>query len=83
METWEKQQGSDDPKYKRLDVVLAQIDSYMDSVHARPNLMDQSKTNATCYDCHDAHNVGTVGSATRADYRQHNPQVCGRCHSEQ
>jgi len=83
METWEEQQGSDDPEYKRLDVVLAQIDSYMDSVHARPNLMDQSKTNATCYDCHDAHNVGTIGSATRADYRQHNPQICGRCHTEE
>jgi predicted CXXCH cytochrome family protein len=83
METWKRQQGSDDPKYKRLDVVLAQIDSYMNSVHARPNLMDQSKTNATCYDCHDAHNVGTIGSAARADYRQHNPQICGRCHGEQ
>ncbi len=83
METWEKQQGSNDPQYERLDVVLAQIDSYMDSVHARPNLMDQSKTNATCYDCHDAHNVGTVGSAARDDYRQHNPQVCGRCHTEE
>ena len=83
MKTWEQQQGSDDPKYKRLDVVLAQIDSYMDSVHARPNLMDQSNTNATCYDCHDAHNVGTVGSATRAEYRENNPKICGRCHSKQ
>jgi predicted CXXCH cytochrome family protein len=63
--------------------VLAQIDSYMDSVHARPNLMDQSKTNATCYDCHDAHVVGTVGSIARAEYRQRNPEVCGRCHTEQ
>ena len=83
MNTWKSQQGSDNPRYKRLDVVLAQIDSYMDSVHARPNLMDQSKTNATCYDCHDAHNVGTVGSAARAEYRRHNPDVCGRCHSQQ
>jgi len=83
MNTWKEQQGSDDPKYKRLDVVLMQIDRYMRSVHARPNLMDQSKTNATCYDCHDAHNVGTVGSAARAEYRQRNPEVCGRCHTEQ
>ncbi len=83
MNTWEAQQGSDDPKYQRLDVVLAQIDSYMDSVHARPNLMDQSKTNATCYDCHNAHKVGTIGSAARADYRNRNPEVCGRCHAQQ
>jgi predicted CXXCH cytochrome family protein len=83
MKTWEAQQGSDDPEHERLDVVLAQIDSYMRSVHARPNLMDQSKTNATCYDCHDAHNIGTIGSAARAAYRQRNPEVCGRCHTRQ
>jgi cytochrome b subunit of formate dehydrogenase len=83
MNTWKAQQGSDAPQYKRLDVVLAQIDSYMRSVHARPNLMDQSKTNATCYDCHDAHNVGTIGSAARAEHRQRNPEVCGRCHTEE
>jgi cytochrome b subunit of formate dehydrogenase len=83
METWESQQGSEDPQYRRLDVVLAQIDSYMNSVHARPNLMDQSKTNATCYDCHNAHNVGTIGSAARAEHRHQNPEVCGRCHSEE
>ena len=83
LKTWEKQQGSKNPKYQRLDVVLAQIDSYMRSVHARPNLLDQSKTNATCYDCHDAHNIGTIGSAARAEHRQKNPEVCGRCHAEQ
>ena len=84
MNTWEAQRSGDaDPKYQRLDVVLAQIDSYMRSVHARPNLMDQSKTNATCYDCHDAHNVGTVGSAARAEHRSRNPEVCGRCHTNE
>lgn len=83
MKTWEQQQGEKDPKYKRLDVVLAQIDSYMNSVHARPNLMDQSKTNATCYDCHDAHNIGTIGSAARVEYRNNEAEICGRCHSEQ
>ena len=62
---WEEQQGSLDPKYKRLDVVMKQIDSYMHSVHARPSRKDQSRTNATCYDCHDAHNIGTLGSDPR------------------
>ena len=82
-EKWKEQLGSDDPKYKRLDVVISQIDSYMRSIHARPNLKDQSRTNATCYDCHDAHNIGTIGSIQRAEHRQKNPEVCGRCHEEQ
>ena len=83
MKTAEAQRGSDDPKYKRLDVVLAQIEGYMASVHARPSLMDQSRTNATCYDCHDAHAIGTLGSAARAEHRSQNPDVCGRCHKKQ
>ncbi len=83
LKTAEAQKDSDDPKYKRLDVVLAQIEGYMASVHARPNLMDQSRTNATCYDCHDAHAIGTLGSAARADHRSQNPDVCGRCHKEE
>jgi len=80
---WEAQQGEEDPEYQRLDVVVEQIESYMRSVHARPNLMDQSKTNATCYDCHEAHTIGTIGSAARADHRQRNPEVCGRCHEDE
>jgi cytochrome b subunit of formate dehydrogenase len=83
MKISEAQEGSDDPQYKRLDVVLKQIDGYMASVHARPNLLDQSRTNATCYDCHDAHAIGTVGSAARAEHRLMNPDVCGRCHEDQ
>ena len=83
MMTAEAQRGSDDLKYKRLDVVLAQIDGYMESVHARPSLLDQSRTNATCYDCHEAHAIGTLGSTARAEHRQQNPEVCGRCHAKQ
>ena len=78
-----EQEGVEDPQYKRLDVVVEQIDSYMRSVHARPNIKDQSKTNATCYDCHDAHNIGTIGSAARAEHRQQNAYVCGKCHEQQ
>ncbi len=78
-----EQAGVEDPQYKRLDVVVEQIESYMRSVHARPNIQDQSKTNATCYDCHDAHNIGTIGSAARAEHRQQNAHVCGKCHEEQ
>jgi cytochrome b subunit of formate dehydrogenase len=80
---WEEQQGSADPKYKRLDVVLDQIDSFMHSVHARPSKKDQSRTNATCYDCHEPHNIGTLGSQQRAEHRLKNPEVCGRCHEKE
>jgi cytochrome b subunit of formate dehydrogenase len=79
----EVQHGSAAPEYRRLDAVLAQIDGYMSSVHARPNLLDQSRTNATCYDCHHGHDIGTVGSAARAEHRSRNHEVCGRCHEEQ
>jgi len=83
LKTAELQQDRGDSDYRRLDVVLAQIDGYMNSVHARPNLLDQSRTNATCYDCHDAHAIGTVGSSARAEHRARNHEVCGRCHEEQ
>jgi cytochrome b subunit of formate dehydrogenase len=83
LKTAELQYGSTDPEYRRLDVVLSQIDGYMASVHARPNLLDQSKTNATCYDCHDGHDIGAVGSAARAEHRAKIHEVCGRCHEEQ
>lgn len=81
--TWAKATDPEDPKYERLGVVVDQIASFMRSVHARPSTLDQSRTNATCYDCHDAHNVGALGSQQRADYRLANPQVCGRCHEAQ
>ncbi len=81
--TSEDQKDNPDPKYKRLNVVLEQIDSYMDSVHARPSAADQTKTNAACHDCHDAHNVSTIGSIQRAEHRLANPEVCGKCHEKQ
>jgi cytochrome b subunit of formate dehydrogenase len=79
----EEQKGSTDPKYKRLDIVMEQVESYMHSVHAQPNIDDQSKTNASCYNCHDAHNIGTLGSEARAEHRLQNPEVCGKCHEKQ
>jgi cytochrome b subunit of formate dehydrogenase len=55
----------------------------MNSIHARPNREDQSRTNATCYDCHDAHYVYPQGSTVRADWRLNLPNVCGKCHAGQ
>ncbi len=76
-------QGIEEPKHKRLDVIVEQIESYMRSIHARPNIKDQSRTNATCYNCHEAHNIGTIGSAVRAQHRQQNAYVCGHCHKQE
>ena len=81
--TIEEQKDQADPKYKRLGVVMEQTESYMHSIHAKPNIADQSKTNATCYDCHDPHNIGTKGSEARAEHRLQNPEVCGTCHEKE
>jgi hypothetical protein len=77
------QKDSPDPQYKRLGIVVEQMESYMHSVHAQPRKKDISKINATCYDCHDAHNIGTLGSMQRAEHRLKNPEVCGRCHEKE
>lgn len=82
-QTYEEQKDDPDPKYKRLNVVLDQVESYEHSVHARPNKDDPSKPNAYCNDCHDVHNIGTEGSEQRAEHRQMNPEVCGKCHEDQ
>lgn len=82
-ETWEKHKNDPGDKHERLKVVNEQIDSFMQSIHAQPSKLDQSHTNATCYDCHDAHNVGELGSIQRAEKRLKNPEVCGRCHEKE
>ncbi len=65
---------------EKLGMVKQQIDRYMKSIHARPNIEDQSRTNATCYNCHDAHYVYPQGSTVRAEWRLNIPNVCGKCH---
>lgn len=80
---WEKHKNDPDDKHKRLKVVNEQIDNFLGSVHARPSKIDQSKTNATCYDCHEGHNVRALGSMQESEYRLKNPEVCGRCHEDQ
>ncbi|MGD8569791.1 MAG: cytochrome c3 family protein, partial [Gammaproteobacteria bacterium] len=77
-----KREGKTD-EYPRLRVVVAQIDSYMGSVHARPNIEDQSRTNATCYNCHNAHYIFPKESMERVERRLDIPNVCGKCHTKQ
>ncbi len=82
-EKWEEDQKRETPEHERLGVVMEQIDSYMHSVHARPNREDQTRTNAACHDCHEPHNIGTIGSEALAEHRLKNPEVCGRCHEKE
>jgi cytochrome b subunit of formate dehydrogenase len=70
-------------EFARLGVVVKQIESYMRSVHARPNIEDQSRTNATCYDCHNAHYVTPIHNVVGAHSRLAIPEICGRCHTEE
>jgi cytochrome b subunit of formate dehydrogenase len=69
--------------FARLGEVVQQIESYMSSIHARPNIEDQSRTNATCYDCHNAHYIYPIDSTIGAESRLEIPNICGRCHVEQ
>jgi cytochrome b subunit of formate dehydrogenase len=78
---WEKAQATGgNGKTERLGVVVEQIESYMGSIHARPNIDDQSHTNATCYNCHDAHYITPIDSINNPENKLKIPQVCGTCH---
>ena len=83
-ELWDKakQEGKTE-EFERLGVVVQQIDSYMGSIHARPNMKDQSRTNATCYNCHNAHYIFPEESMERVERRLDIPNVCGACHTAQ
>jgi len=80
---WEEAQlAGGNGEHARLGVVVKQIDSYLDSMHARPNIEDQSRTNATCYNCHDAHYITPIDSIANPEKRLEIPFVCGQCHAE-
>ncbi len=81
---WDKaKQEGKTQEFERLGVVVQQIDSYMGSVHARPNIEDQSRTNATCYNCHNAHYIFPKESMERVERRLDIPNICGTCHTAQ
>ncbi|MGE5547645.1 MAG: cytochrome b/b6 domain-containing protein [Solirubrobacterales bacterium] len=82
-EQWDKVKTSADPKDQRLGVVMAQIEDYLHSSHAKPNAKNQARVNAACHDCHDAHDIGAPGAVQRAEHRLKNPEVCGRCHEKE
>lgn len=81
---WKKaQEEGNQDETARLALVIRQIESYMGSVHAKPNIEDQSRTNATCYDCHNAHYIYPRESMERVERRLEIPNVCGVCHTKQ
>ena len=79
----EAKRGGRTQEFARLGEVVQQIDSYMISVHARPNIEDQSRTNATCYDCHNAHYITPIEGEVGAMSRLGIPDICGKCHSQE
>ena len=84
MEEWGKLQSEDvKAENSKLDKVVEHIQSYMDSMHARPRLDDQSRTNATCYNCHGSHYIEPVDREERSENYLNFPNVCGTCHSDE
>jgi cytochrome b subunit of formate dehydrogenase/cytochrome c553 len=81
---WDKAQieGKTD-EFATLGFVVGRIDAFMNSIHARPSLADQSQTNATCYDCHDAHDVYPPGTPRWQEWRLNLPNACGKCHAKE
>ncbi len=76
---WEEaQETSTTGENVRLGVVVEQIESYMGSIHARPSIEDQSRTNATCYNCHDAHYIEPIDNQIGSESRLKTPDVCGK-----
>ncbi len=63
-----------------LGYVIQMIGRYMKSVHARPNPVDQSQTNATCYNCHEPHYIYPPGTPIHTQWRMNLPNICGKCH---
>jgi cytochrome b subunit of formate dehydrogenase len=82
-ELWaQAQENGASDENARLGEVVGHIESYMGSIHARPSMKDQSRTNATCYDCHDAHYIAPIDSHVGANGRLGIPATCGQCHGD-
>jgi cytochrome b subunit of formate dehydrogenase len=64
----------------KLTMVTNRIDRYFRSIHARPSNVDQSQTNATCYNCHNPHYVYPMGTTVHEEWRANLPATCGKCH---
>jgi cytochrome b subunit of formate dehydrogenase/nitrate/TMAO reductase-like tetraheme cytochrome c subunit len=66
----------------KLENVVEHIESYMDSMHARPRTDDQSRTNASCHDCHGSHGIQPVDREARTAEYLGLIDNCGSCHED-
>jgi cytochrome b subunit of formate dehydrogenase len=83
METWGQLQAEGKTEENgTLSQVVDHIESYMESLHARPRIDDQSRTNATCYDCHGSHDIKRVDREARTENYLNLPNMCGKCHGD-
>ncbi|MGC2166107.1 MAG: cytochrome C, partial [Gallionella sp.] len=84
---WEATKKDNLTKEKaRLGLVVRNIETYIDSYHARRNVDDDSRVNAYCDDCHNTHtfSVPPQGTSRRAEWHLTIPYVCGeKCHADQ
>lgn len=69
----------------RLGIVVANIEAYKQSFHARVSKEDKTRVNATCNDCHNVHtfDVSSAGTTRRAESKLESPKMCGTCHEDQ
>ena len=83
LDEWDRTRDvGDDADATKLAYVVEHIETYMESMHARPRIDDQSRTNATCHDCHGGHYVQPFDREERSANFMATPQVCGKCHAD-
>lgn len=83
LDTWERLQAEGSLEENgRIETVVDHIESYMDSMHARPRLDDQSRTNATCYNCHGSHDIRPIDRQTDPENHLALMDNCGSCHAD-
>ena len=84
---WAKVQAEGKAKEKpRLGVVVANIEAYKQSFHARPDTDNPKQPKASCESCHDTHSfaVPAAGSPEHAKFRLGISETCGAsCHEDQ
>ena len=84
MDEWgEEQESGAAQENGTLQNVVEHIESYMDSMHARPRVDDQSRTNATCYNCHGSHDIKPVLREERNEDYLNLIDRCGTCHQDE
>ncbi|MDE2112068.1 MAG: cytochrome c3 family protein [Alphaproteobacteria bacterium] len=82
--SWEKAaQKPNTQQAATLNLVVSQIHKFLSSIHAQPSRVDQSRTNATCYNCHQPHYVYPPGTPVWSQWRMNLPNICGTCHTKE